>query len=171
MRKRIEQLHSYVYDLEKIQDEQEDHSKHASKIKEDHIKNPTNTTSAAYAVLDTIEQSKMFFKEQIDIIKKISPLMSEYLDYLMEEFEAFQFDINYELQDSTTTLQQNHPDAIKKMQTVDVLIEEIADCYNQLHHTLIISHDSFGGMLNFIENITPKKTKQKPTKQRKKNVK
>ncbi len=169
MTKRIEQLHFYVYDLEKIQDDQNEYSKQISKIKKSHQKDPTNPVSAAYSILNTIEESKMFFKEQIDIIKKISPLMSEYLDNLLDEYEAYQFDINYELQDDISTLQINHPDTIKKMKTVDELIEELADCYNQIHHTVTIAYDCFGGMLNYIENIAP--DKQKSPKQRKKNIK
>ena len=160
LRKRIDKLHTYADDLNAMQ---EKHDKEIKKInsKLNFVSNTTRNTddfaTSLQKMLDLMETEKKFFIEQIDLIKTMSPLMSDHMDYLFSSFEDVQQDIIDEIEDRGLLKSGRvHHDIMDAIKYIDELVHERTMCYNDLYDTISVSYLCFGGMLNYIEGFDAK---------------
>ena len=85
LRKRVKKLHDYINDFEAITKELEkDTKKDLKKLEHSEFPDKNNIILSIQNILSVIQNNKTGHKQKIEIIRKISPPVSEHLDYFIE---------------------------------------------------------------------------------------
>jgi len=153
LRKRVNKLHDYINDFEAITKELEkDTGKELEELK--HSKNPdqNDIILSIQSVLNTIQNNVTSHKQKIEIVREISPPVSEHLDYFLKEFEMQSTTISKKFKDSFSgKMQKGDPDFMYTLGELENRMQQIIILDEKIEEMLTITYNSFVGMLRFME--------------------
>lgn len=105
--------------------------------------------SMAQAMLDTINKSGSFFREQTEVIRKISPPAAEQLDDVLAAYGDLQAIIEGEFQKGSEEGDRQYmpPELVERL---DTHIHELGRLYTEMRKAMTLAYNCIVGTVNFM---------------------
>lgn len=122
--------------------------------------------SLTQVMLDSISKNGSFFREQTEVIRKISPAAAKQLDNVLAAYEDLQTIINAEFQKVTEweNMQYIGEELIERL---DDYVHELARRYDEMRKSMTLSYNCIVGTLHFIVSDGAKNTRKRAGRGRK----
>ena len=113
--------------------------------------------SMVQTMLDTINKSKSFFSEQIEVIRKISPPAAEQLDNILIEYEDLQEIIEAEFKKESKMMGKHYiqPELIENL---DKYVHDLGRYYDEMRKSMTLAYNCIVGTVSFMVPDDLKKT-------------
>lgn len=152
---RMVQLATHIKKLGTIEEELRKYESDIVQSNRGGLHSSESMHSMLEAILDTMSKSGTFFKEQIEVIRKISPPAAEQLDDTLAKYRNVQAKIKREIKKE---LKKSKIDMWEKqIERLDMYIYELIQHYGEIRMGTLVAYNSIVGTFIFMTSDGTKK--------------